>query len=316
VGSEAERNARRCIFGPVPSRRLGRSLGVDPVPLKTCTYDCIYCQLGPTTNQTTQRRAHVPTNDIIAQFDSWLEQGGTADSITLAGSGEPTLHAELREIIRCIKRRTAIPVTVLTNGSLLWRDDVRGDIAAADLLIPSLDAALPGAFAQVNRPCTGLELERVLEGLRATRLECGGEMWLEVMLVAARNDSAEQLRALRRAIDSMRPDRIQINTVVRPPADPSVRPLSHESLQRARACLGPRAEIVAALPADYKGDETAQVTAEDVVTLLERRPCTTQDICTGLSIHPNEAAKYVAALLAQARITSEQRQDQTYYRAA
>jgi len=315
VASDEERSTQRYIFGPVPSRRLGRSLGVDPVRLKTCTYDCIYCQLGPTTNLVTQREPYVPAAAIIAELDSWLKRGGTADYITLSGSGEPTLNSELREIIAWAKAHTDVAIAVLTNGSLLWRDDVRADIADADLLIPSLDAVLPGTFARVNRPCAGLEVERVLDGLRAARSAFAGQMWLEVMLVAGVNDSPEDLCTLREAIDLIQPDAVQINTVVRPPAEAAAKPLSAESLQRAKAVLGPGAEIVAPLPADYEGDQTAQVTAEDVVTMLRRRPCTTQDICAGLSIHPNEAAKYIAALLAQSRIAAEQRHGQTYYRA-
>lgn len=314
VEAHDAQTAERRIFGPVPSRRLGRSLGVDPVPLKTCTYDCLYCQLGPSTNLTTQREPYVPTADIIEQLESWLKRRGSADYITLSGSGEPTLHSELGEIIGWIKSRTNTPVAVLTNGSLLWREDVRRDLEAADLLIPSLDAASPATFARVNRPCAGLSVEQVIEGLRATRSDFGGAVWLEVMLVAGMNDSPEELRALRTTIDSIEPDRVQINTVVRPPADAAARPLSPKSLERAKLMLGPWAEIVAPLPADYRGDQTAQVTAEDVVTMLQRRPCTTQDICGGLSIHPNEAAKYIAALLAQSRVATEHRDGQTYYR--
>ncbi len=305
----------RHLFGPVPSRRLGRSLGIDPVPMKTCTFDCIYCQLGRTTNHTDQRAAFVPAETVIGELETWIVSGGTADYITLSGSGEPTLNTGVGEIIAWIKEHTNIPVVVLTNGSLLWRDDVRREIAQADFLMPDLDAVTPEVFAQVNRPCCGLQIEQIVEGLVAARRDCASTMWLEVMLCAGLNDTPEELAALRAAIDRIEPDEVQINTVVRPPSESFARPLSPEALKRAQEALGPRAEIIVALDRDYAALAGGEQALEDVLALLTRRPCTMQDIATGLSLHINEVSKHVSHLLEDGKILAEQRGEQQFYRA-
>lgn len=301
------------LFGPVPSRRLGRSLGVDPVPFKMCTFDCVYCQLGRTTALTTQREPYVSADTLIGELQAWLDAGGTADIITLSGSGEPTLNAEVGEVIAWLKRHAEIPVGVLTNGSLLWQDEVRRDVAQADLLIPSLDAARAPEFTRVNRPCPGLELPQIVEGLVAARRDCSGELWLEVMLVAGYNDSDEDLQALRETIERIDPGRVQINTVLRPPAEQDARPLSAEGLVLAQEALGAKAEIVAPLDGSALGEDGPQGTLDDVRALLRRRPCTLADVAAGLGVHRNEAAKYVAKLAADDEISAVARDGQIYY---
>lgn len=168
-------------FGPVPSRRLGRSLGVDLVPFKTCSYDCIYCQLGPTTCKTIERKAWVPLEQVVAELPQRL--ASKPDYITLSGSGEPTLHAQLDELIARIKTLTDIPVAVLTNGSMLWQKDLRRQLLRADLVVPSLDAGDETMFQLVNRPHSQISLDKMLNGLVAFRQEFPGAYWLEVMVV-------------------------------------------------------------------------------------------------------------------------------------
>jgi wyosine [tRNA(Phe)-imidazoG37] synthetase (radical SAM superfamily) len=314
-GDGVKDNGRPHIFGPVPSRRLGRSLGVDPIPFKTCCYDCVYCQLGRTTNLTGERKAYVAATTLIGELEAWLARDETADYITLSGSGEPTLSTEIGEVIAWAQAHTQIPVAVLTNGGLLWRADVRWQVAKADLLIPSLDAATEDVFRRVNRPAPGLELAEVINGLVAARSECRGQIWLEVMLVAGLNDSDEHLRALRDAIDRIGPQRVQVNTVVRPGAEPIAQAVSQDVLDRARQLLGPSAEVVVPR-SEHPGSYAPTSGVRDVLALLHRRPCTLGDVADGLGLHLNEVAKHMEALLERSAVRAVVEAGTTYYAAA
>ncbi len=301
------------LYGPVPSRRLGRSLGVDLVPYKTCSFDCIYCQLGRTTNKTVVRQPYVDPAEVLDELEQWLEQDGQADYVTFSGLGEPTLNSALGEMVTAAGEITDIPIAVLTNGSLLWQPEVRVACQAADLLIPSLDAATPRTFARVNRPDSSLDIEQIIEGLCLTQQECPGKMWLEVMLVENVNDSREELAALRAAIDKIDPDEVQLNTVVRPPADHDARALSASALQQAEHLLGPRARLIAPLDARKIMVAERERSEQEVVELLRRRPCTLEDIGIGLGMHPNEAIKYVQALRARHEIKTIERDGKDFY---
>jgi len=127
-------NRYRHLFGPVPSRRLGRSLGVDLTPFKTCTLDCIFCQLGHTTNKTLDRKEYVPVVAVEAELETWIKEGGKADYITLSGSGEPTLHTRFGEVLQFVRDQTAIPTALLSNGTLFWLPEVREAARHADIV--------------------------------------------------------------------------------------------------------------------------------------------------------------------------------------
>ncbi len=301
------------LYGPVPSRRLGRSLGIDLVPFKICTFDCIYCQLGPTTKLTTRRQPYIPAAKVTAELARWLEEDGEADYLTLSGSGEPTLNSEITQVIDFAQQQSEIPIALLTNGSLLHDEELRREVQHLDLLIPSLDAGTQEGLQAVNRPAAELNIEQIIAGIAQAREASAGEMWLEVMLVAGVNDTEAELQAIRKGIDIIKPARVQINTVIRPPTESYAKALSPHQLQIAREALGPLAEIVAPLPEDYAGDAEHQQTSEDVFDLLRRRPCTVNDVAVGLDIHPNEATKYIMALLAEERIEAVAEGDRTYY---
>ena len=211
--------APRFVYGPVASRRLGFSLGVDIIPFKTCTLDCVYCQLGSAGRTTVRRRSWFPPEAILAQIKEAIDSGQRIDVITFSGSGEPTLSRDLGFLIRSIKKMTGIPVAVLTNGTLLGRRDVRRDLAAADIVGPSLDAVPAALFRRVNRPHASLDNRKVIDGLVRFRDEFAGEIRLEIMLVKGVNDSPAAIEAVKKAVARIRPDRIELNTVVRPPAD-------------------------------------------------------------------------------------------------
>jgi len=232
------------LFGPVPSRRLGRSLGVDLTPRKTCTFDCVFCQLGPTTHKTVQRQAYVPTAAVIAELTQWLHAGGTADYITLAGSGEPTLHADFGAIIQFLRAATTIPVALLTNGSLLGDPAVRAAAAQANVVKASLSAWDQPSFASINRPHAALTCAAVVEGLRQFRTAFSGTLWLEVFIVWGMNSIPMDVQAIARLAQTVHPDLVQLNTAVRPPAEEFVQALPRARLEELAALFDPPAEVI------------------------------------------------------------------------
>ncbi|HPW16876.1 MAG TPA: radical SAM protein [Candidatus Aminicenantes bacterium] len=291
---------RRFVYGPVASRRLGFSLGVDIIPYKTCTLDCVYCQLGSTGKTTARRRSFVPPAKVLAQVRAAVASGTKIDVITFSGSGEPTLNKDIGRLIRAIKRTTRIPVAVLTNGTLLTRRDVRRDLAAADIVVPSLDAVPAALFRRVNRPHAGIASAGVVDGLARFRDEFAGEIRLEVMLVKGINDSPAAIAALKAAVARIRPDRIELNTVVRPPAERRAGALGPADLEKVRAALGPRARIVAPF-SRRKPAPAAGGLERAVLATVARRPQTAEDIAVALGRHRDEVLKTLAALLTRGR---------------
>lgn len=225
----------RYVFGPVPSRRLGRSLGVDLVPFKTCSYDCIFCQLGRTTRKTLERKEYVPVKDVLSELRSSLSEGSLPDYVTLSGSGEPTLHSRLEELIVGIKNLTGIPLAVLTNGSLLFDPEVRHSLDRADVVIPSLDVGDDRLFQHVNRPHPDLSFSSLVEGLRSFRRDFSRQIWLEVFLIAGVTDIQAEAEKIASLVRETFPDRIHLNTVERPPAESCALPVPKNTLERLAA---------------------------------------------------------------------------------
>lgn len=294
------------LFGPVPSRRLGRSLGLDITPYKTCTFDCVYCQLGRTTNKTVQRRDYIAKDSILCGLRDFLSEGEEdVDYITFAGSGEPTLHSGIGEMIDAIKTMTDIPVVVITNGSLLFREDVRCDLSNADVVLPSLDAATISAFRAVNQPHESLSVDRIIEGLRMFREVFSGEFRLEIMFVRGVNDGTDEITALSDAISVIDPDRVQLNTVVRPPRE-DVLPVDEEGMVRIREAFGGNFDV------EIIAEKRIEVRA-DILPLLERRPLTLDQIAGSLGMHRNEAAKYLRELAEQGAVVETVHRDKRYF---
>lgn len=300
------------VYGPVPSRRLGLSLGVDIVPLKTCTFNCVYCQLGETRRSAVRRGRYFSETDILAQVRQVVERNPQINHITFSGSGEPTLNSAIGALIRKIKAMTDIPVAVLTNGSLLNRRPVRRALAAADIVIPSLDAARNSSFRRINRPHPPRKIETVIRGLEAFRREFKGLVWLEVMLVKGINDSPADIQALKKAIARINPDRVQLNTVVRPPAEKWASPLSRRALEVIRKELGSKAEVVAEfrrrrrLPA-------GQDLRESILAMAERRPVTLRDIASSLGRTEKEVRPHLEALRRSKRILRRHHHGSVYF---
>lgn len=302
------------VYGPVPSRRLGRSLGVDLVPFKTCTYDCIYCQLGRTTDQTTRRIEYVETDKVLAELKVKLESVPPPDYVGLAGSGEPTLHARIGEVIAGIKRLTRAPVAVLTNGSLLWDVDVQQALMEADLVMPSLDAGDEAMFQRVNRPHREIAFETMVDGVAAFTARFPRLVWLEVLLVDGITGTERQVEKIAVLTRRIRPGRVQLNTVSRPPAEGFARAVPRERLSRlAQRFSGPVELISDSGPESPLSPSFCRVPDSDILDLLARRPCTAGGVAAGLSLHIQEAAKRLEALVKTGAVAILQKDGEIFY---
>lgn len=288
------------IFGPVPSRRLGFSLGVDLVPFKTCTLDCVYCQLGSTGETTIERREYAPLPEVLDELEEKLEEGGRIDWITLSGSGEPTLHSGIGSLIPAIKKLSPIPVAVLTNGTLLGLPEVREALGKADLVVPSLDAGTEEVFRKINRPHRDLTIDGLTEGIAAFTAGFSGRVWLEVMILPGINDSESELEAIAGRIRAIRPEKVQLNTAVRPGAEAGVEALSPEGLERVRDFLASRvAPVPVEVVAGFSG-ERDRASDRDLLgavrDYLKRRPATVEDLSAVFGVHRHQVVKYLGHL--------------------
>jgi wyosine [tRNA(Phe)-imidazoG37] synthetase (radical SAM superfamily) len=304
----------RYVYGPVPSRRLGRSLGLDLVPFKTCTYDCVYCQLGRTTNKTLERKEYVATEEVLVELKRNLAAGAVPDYISLAGSGEPTLNAGIGDLIGKIQGLTDIPVAVLTNGSLLWMSEVQDALMEADLVLPSLDAGDEHLFRYVNRPHGDIPFETMVDGIAAFTKRFSGEVWLEVLLLAGVTGIPTEVKKIAALAERIRPARVQLNTVSRPPAEEFALPLSTDQMLALKDIFSREVDIISGSERD--GARVSAFTEAgdlDILALLSRRPCTSEDIAIGLGIHVMEALKRLEALIAAGKVNTAVTDGRSYY---
>ncbi|MDI6768920.1 MAG: radical SAM protein [Anaerolineales bacterium] len=280
------------VFGPVPSRRLGQSLGIDTIPLKTCNWNCVYCQLGRTRPLTNERREYVPCRDILIELEQALRihHAGEIDWVTFVGSGEPTLHNGLGWLIRQVKRLTELPVAVITNGALLYQPEVRTELSAADAVLPSLDAGTPDLYRKINRPWPKLTFQRLVDGLGVFRREFTGKLWVEVMLIKDVNDTETALKELSSVVDRIRPDQVHLSLPTRPPAESWVQPAQEEGLQRARAILGQLARVLVPPQAKSEFIETEDLEAT-LLSIITRHPMPEADLMAGLPAWQPEQVK-------------------------
>jgi len=291
------------VFGPVPSRRLGRSLGVDTIPLKTCNWNCVYCQLGRSIPMTNQRRVYYPTEEILAEIGQALGQleTGSVDWITFVGSGEPTLHSELGGLIRGVKALTDLPVAVCTNGTLLHRADVRQELLAADAVMPTVSAGSHEAHWHIHRPYPGLTFERHVEGLVAFRQVYRGCLWPEVMLVKGMNDGEAALRDIAAVLARIEPDLVHIALPSRPPAETWVEPPDQEGLMRALAILGQQARVLHPVAGTLDLGGHQDVT-DAILDVIARHPMSQADLEGSLAWwSPDQVSTALEALLASGR---------------
>jgi wyosine [tRNA(Phe)-imidazoG37] synthetase (radical SAM superfamily) len=301
------------VYGPVPSRRLGRSLGIDLVPLKTCTYDCLYCQLGKTTHKTIKRQEWAPPEVVLTQLKTQL--ASEPDIITISGSGEPTLHEGIGSLIKAIKAMTSIPVAILTNSSLLWLPEVRDALCSADVVIPSLDAGNEHLFRLVNRPYRDITFHRMINGLYEFRQAFSGQFWLEVLLLGGITGLPHPVEQIREIAGWIVPDRIHLNTVVRPPSHSSAFPVPRGLMERFAESFGDKAEVIGS-GRKLRRKNSPKSTPQDVLALVSRRPCTLEDIAAGLGLAAREAARYVNELSNAGLLAGEYQGKRLFFRAS
>ncbi|GMT45949.1 MAG: hypothetical protein IEMM0006_1781 [bacterium] len=303
------------LFGPVPSRRLGMSLGVDLVPHKVCSLNCVYCECGRTTNLTPERKEYIPYDEVVKEIAHYLEHNPAPDYITFSGSGEPTLNVRIGDVLHFIKSNSNVPVAVLTNGTLFSDKAVREELLEADVVLPSLDAAEDRAFRKINRPWNKLNIPEYIKGLIDFRKEYGGQIWLEVLIIPGLNDTPENLQALKEAFLQIQPEKVQLNTLDRPGAVKNIRAATHKELQDiVHFWKLPQVKIIAAAPdrkkiVSYRDDKESAI-----LETIRRRPCTLEDMHKILGLHINEINKYLDVLEDEQKIISVRKNRGLFYK--
>ena len=236
------------IYGPIKSRRLGLSLGLSLSKDKVCNFDCIYCQWGSVGKTFSKRKGYAKVENIILELKSWMRkyprQNKDLAFVTLSGLGEPTLNTHIGELIDRIKEITPAKIAVITNSALLGNADVRKQLLKADLIVPSLDAVDPEIFKEIDRPDSAINLDDIIRGLISLSQEFKGKIWLEIMFVAGVNDDLKHVQALKKVIQRINPDKIQLNSPVRTTAEKNVLVVKRSKLESIGKILGNKAEII------------------------------------------------------------------------
>ncbi len=303
------------LFGPVPSRRLGMSLGVDLIPHKICSLNCVYCECGATTSLTHERKEYVPVDEVYSELKDFFKTNPDPDYLTFSGAGEPTLHKHIGEVIAFLKElRPEIPVAVLTNGTLFGDPEVREELMLADVVLPSLDAATDLALRRINRPRRELKASGYIKGLIEFRREFKGEIWLEILILPGYNDGEENLMALKEAIRKINPDRIQLNTLDRPGTVEGLLPARMSQLQEIASFFDlDKVEIIAP-PEERNQVKSYRTDVESaILETIARRPCTLADLEKILGLHINEINKYLGVLEEAGKLESVQQERGVFY---
>ena len=311
-----EKHLKKSItYGPVPSRRYGLSLGVDLVPYKTCSFDCIYCQLGKTTNLTINRQDFINVSDILKQIENALLSDLKPDVITFAGSGEPTLHKSFNQIVKGIKNITDTPILLLTNGSLLFIEEVAEAVMNVDILAPSIDAGDKNTFNSICKPCNSLDFNIVVNGIENVSQNFKGKLNLEVMLIKNSNDNKEQIDLIQNLIKKIKVNSIDINTPVRPSPGRNVLPCSLNKLNYAKSVFGNLSEIIVKKESlETISEKTIQRDVKSlIINTISRRPCTIKDICKSLNLS-NKTVSSTLNQLVKDNMVLKELLDETYYR--
>jgi wyosine [tRNA(Phe)-imidazoG37] synthetase (radical SAM superfamily) len=303
------------LFGPVPSRRLGISLGVDLVPMKTCTLNCIYCECGKTSHLTLERKEYVSLETVKKELIHYLSHHARPDYITFSGSGEPTLNSKIGDVIRFLKDRVPdVPVAVLTNSTLFSQKQVRSDIKNAMVVIPSLDAATEKIFNKINRPSPRLRVDKIIDGLIRFRKEYSGKIWLEVFIIPGMNDTITELNALKPVIEKIKPDQVHLNTLDRPGSVSTIRAATREELERVLDIFQMENAAIVADPPEHKAlFAYRKDTAAAIFGIIARRPCTLKDLSEILGLQVKEVEPYLKSLEAGEKIKAVKQKRGLFY---
>lgn len=305
------------LFGPVPSRRLGISLGVDLVPHKVCSLNCVYCEVGKTTNLTIEKKEYIPLNDILSELKSYLNDKPKLDYITFSGAGEPLLHNGIGKVITFIKGNyPQYKLALLTNSTLLYDENVRKEILGIDLLLPSLDAVSEKVFKKLNRPNSKLDNNKIIEGLIKFSRDFSGKIWLEVFIIPGLNDTIKELELLKNTIIDIAPDQVQLNTLDRPGTESWIEPVTKKRMEEIAEFFKPLpVEIIAKFQSRNKIRSYQKNVEQQIIETIKRRPCTDKDLSEMLGIHINEINKYLSELLHEGSVTTQQQERGIFFRA-
>ncbi|WP_457553981.1 radical SAM protein [Desulfobacula sp.] len=303
------------IFGPVPSRRLGISLGIDLVTHKICSLDCVYCECGKTTNLTLVRQEYVRFKDVQKELNHYWHHNDDPDYITFSGSGEPTLNSRLGEVIEYIKReKPQIKVAVLTNSTLFCDPAVRRALLKADLVVPSLDAVSKKGFARINRPNKNLNVCSIVKGIETFAKQYKGNLWLEVFILPGINDSRSDVLLLKDAIKKINPHRVQINTLDRPGTVSDIRPASRLELEKVIRMIDfPDTEIIAKVDVQINARIQRENVKAAIIETIHRRPCTKKDLLQILGVEKQVLDKIINQLEREKKIMGKTRERGVFY---
>ena len=295
------------LFGPVRSRRLGYSLGVDLVPFKYCSLNCVYCEVQNTDHLTLERREFFPLEEITGELQDFLKTSPELDYITFSGAGEPTLYSRIGEIVRYIKDQyPGYKLALLTNGTLLNDPSLRQEILPCDLILPSLDACRQQTFRIINQPHPALTAAGLVEALTSLRNDYRGQIWLEVFIIAGINDSEDELACLCEAIGRIRPELVQINSLDRPGAEAWVKAAGDSVLNKVLDYFSARLDLPVEIIAKAHQETLAIPVPEDIeaaiAATLTRRPSTPEDLASPLGLHINEISKFLRQLHQEGKV--------------
>jgi wyosine [tRNA(Phe)-imidazoG37] synthetase (radical SAM superfamily) len=304
------------LFGPVSSRRLGLSLGVDLVPFKTCSLNCAYCECGATTTLTAERREYVPYDIVVDELRRYLRAEPPLDVITFAGSGEPTLFSRLGELIAwCKSSYPRYRTALLTNSSLLHDPAVRADILPVDYVLPSLDAISEEAFRRINRPAPGVSAQRIIDGLAAFASQYRGALWVELFIIPGINDSPEEIARFKQVLTAIEPSRVQLNSLDRPGACDWVTPAPAARLREIAAALLPLpVEIISRKAQQVMAQQHSAASRQDIYNAIARRPSTVEDLAVSLRATMNEINRHIDSLRQDGLIAPERLGVNLFYR--
>lgn len=312
------REAYQYLFGPVPSRRLGMSLGVDLMPHKTCSLDCVYCECGKTTHLTVAPAEMIPAAAIQAELDAYLSPKPRLDHVTFSGSGEPTLHNKLFDIITYIKKHhPAYPVALLTNGTLFHLPEVRASVRDADIIIASLDAASETVFRKLNRPHPALRVDQMIDGLVALRNECNGRLWIEIFIVPGMNDASDfapdEIEKIRAALRRIKPDHVHLNTIDRPGTESWVARPDAAQMKTIQSAFQ-LADVISEPGAGCTTALHIKNAHQQIIATIRRRPCTATDISRITGIAVADVERRLAALTQDGVVSQDRMHRGVFYR--
>ncbi len=304
------------LFGPVPSRRLGVSLGIDLIPYKTCTFDCIYCECGKTTNKTLTRKEYIPTKDVINEMKTYLNENPSPEYITFSGSGEPLLHLGIRKMSDFLKSTYPhLKTALITNSAMLTDKKIRDAVSDIDLILPSLDSAMESTFKLIDRPVKELNVSSIINGLVSLRKEYKGKIWLEVFIIKDINDNKNEIDALKKAINLIKPDKVQLNTLDRPGTNSNIIPASKALLESIKTEIDYKdTEIISKYKSRKEILSYRKDIEQTILDTVSRRPCTLDDLSEILGLNMLELNKYIDVLIKEKSLIAEAKERGVFLR--